>query len=217
MTVELWPIGDVKPYAGNAKLHPPEQVAALVKSIDTFGWTQPIVIDAGGVVIAGHGRRLAALARGDAKVPVVVRRDLTPAEANALRLADNRTASQLYDTALLQAELAALDTDGFDLSALGFDGKELEFLTADLGALDEGVFVDDVGGAVETQKTANDAKVREVDGEAAVGIGEAFGFKRVTPGQARRLKAFVARLEGETGARGIDAVMAFLDELGVAP
>lgn len=60
-TDETLPIKSIKPYARNAKKHPPEQVANIAESIKQFGWTQPIVVDESGVVIIGHGRLAAAL------------------------------------------------------------------------------------------------------------------------------------------------------------
>lgn len=213
--VELWEIDRIQPYEKNAKVHSDEQVEAVAKSITKFGWTQPIVVDKDGVVIVGHGRRLAAIKLGLKKVPVVCRTDLDKAEVDALRLADNRVASQLYDTEILKDELLSLKDLDFDLSFTGYDEKELEFLTADLSKIDTGVFVEDVGQAVEKQKEENDLKVKEIDGKE-LPLSEAFGFKKLLPGQVRRVKAFMAKLEAETGEEGAAALMSFLDEMGVA-
>lgn len=213
--VELWDIDRIKPYKKNAKIHSDDQVASVAKSIQKFGWTQPIVVDRDGVIIVGHGRRLAAISLGLKKVPVVCRTDLTKGEADALRLADNRVASQLYDTDLLKDELLSLKDLDVDLSLTGYDEKELEFLTADLGKIDTGVFVDDVGEAVEKQKEENEAKVKEID-EKELPISDGFGFKKLRAAQVRRVKTFMAKLEGETGLEGPDALMAFFDEMGIA-
>jgi hypothetical protein len=78
--VEEWPIEDVHPYANNAKEHPDEQVEKIRSSIKNYGWDQPIVVDAGGEIIKGHGRRLAAKSLGMAEVPVIVREDLSEGE-----------------------------------------------------------------------------------------------------------------------------------------
>lgn len=215
LPVELWPIERLIPYEKNAKIHPDDQIESLMKSIQTFGWTQPIVVDKDGIVIVGHGRRLAALKLGLKHVPVVCRTDLTKAEADALRLADNRVSSQHYDTDLLKIELLALKDVDFDLSLTGFDPKELDFLTSDLSKMDVSVFVEDVGGAVEEQKAKNEAKIKEID-EKEIPISEGFGFGRLRPGQIRRVKAFMARVEDETGHEGPEALMAFLDEMGIA-
>lgn len=207
LQIELWPVSDLIPYDKNAKKHSQDQVEKLARLIRENGWTQPIVVDKDGVIIAGHGRRLASLHLGLDKVPVVCRRDLTKAEADALRLADNRVSSTDYDTALLQEELARLGALEFDLTGLGFDDKELEFMTADLGAFNEDVFVEDIGEAVETQREENQAEEVSVD-QTAAPVGDALGFKRVTIEQSRTLRAFMARIEAETGCQGAEALIA---------
>lgn len=203
---ELWEIERIVPYEKNAKKHPSGQIEKLAASIQKFGWTQPIVVDRDGVIIAGHGRRLAAMKLGLAKVPVVCRRDLTPEEAGALRLADNRVASTEYDMTLVQAEIADLFATGFDLSLTGYDEKELSFLSTDLGDIDTSLFVDDVGDAVEAQKEANARRVEEIDMTAAP-LADAFGFRRVTVAQSRAIRTFMTRIEAETGLKGAEALM----------
>ena len=83
--IEIWDIKDLVPYEMNAKKHPQDQVEKLATAITKFGWTQPIVVWNNGEIIAGHGRRLAALHLGMKKVPVVVRSDLSKVEADALQ------------------------------------------------------------------------------------------------------------------------------------
>lgn len=214
MKVEFWNIEDIKPYPGNAKIHEQSQVQSLANLIEKHGWTQPIVVDKDGVIIAGHGRRLAALHLNRDKVPVVVRRDLSKDQADALRLADNKIASQLYDVNLIQQELTRLAENDFDLSDMGFDEKELEFLTKDLGDIDMLSMVDDITEAVETQKRENVQKAEELD-ETAAPVGDAFGFKRVNVAQSRRIRQFMIQIENDTGKRGAEALMVFLDNIGV--
>ena len=217
--IELWPLDKLTPYPGNAKIHPPEQIAGLAKAILEFGWDQPVVVDGDGIIIKGHGRRLAAMRlveQGHVKfsrVPVIVRSDLTKEQADAARLSDNRVASIDYDTALLQEELKRLAELSVDLETLGFSDKELEFLTSDLGEIDESVLVDDVGAAVEAQKRENAGKAKEIDGKA-VPLHEATGFKKIRVETARRLRRFMAKLEDETGKAGEDALEHFLIEAG---
>lgn len=209
--VQLVDIEDIRPYENNAKKHAPEQVNSLVKLIERFGWTQPIVTDKDMVIIAGHGRRLAALQMRLTKVPVIVRDDLTKDEANALRLADNRVASLDYDLAMEQAELQALSLVdlNFDLLDLGYTEHELNFSTADLGAMDDAIFVEDITSAVEEQKTSNSQKTQEVDDTAAP-VVDALGFKRVTIAESRILRELVARMETATGKKGAPALIDFL-------
>ena len=213
--IEFWAVADLKPYPKNAKRHSPDQVAKLAKSIGKLGWTALIVIDRDGVIITGHGRRLAAIHMGAVKVPVICRRDLSPEEADALRLADNRISSTDYDQGLLQEELARLAADGFEMEVMGFDARELDFLTADLAEVSASMFVDDVSEAVEDQKRSNAEKVAAVE-ESDTPVGEALGFKRVTVRQSRRIKAFIAALEEETGETGIEALLAHIEDVVTA-
>lgn len=204
--VELWDIDKIVPYEKNAKKHSDEQVEKIATAIKEFGWTQPMVIDKDGIVIIGHGRRLAAIKLGLKKVPVDVRRDLTPAQANALRLSDNRVTSTEYDMDLIQAELLDLDGEGYDLTVIGFDDRELEFVTADLGDMDGDFFVDDVNAAVEEQREANQRAEEEVD-DIAAPVADALGFKRVTIAQSRTIRDFMTRIEARTGKTGVDALI----------
>lgn len=128
LTVEYWPIDRILPYAANARTHPDEQVLQLIDSMSKFGFTQPCLVDANGVLIAGHGRLLAASKLGLKEAPVIRLGHLTEAQARAYRLADNRIAlNSEWDEDLLKQELAALQGD-FDLDMLGFDVDELEEL-----------------------------------------------------------------------------------------
>ena len=111
--------GDLKPYAKNAKKHPDDQVEHIANSIREFGFRQPIVVDENNVVVIGHGRLLAAQKLGLEQVPVVRADDLTEAQINALRLADNKTNESEWDLLTLDAELADLSLD-FDMADFGF-------------------------------------------------------------------------------------------------
>lgn len=213
--IEIWDISKIIPYAANAKKHPQEQVIKLANSITKFGWTQPIVVWKNGEIIAGHGRRLAALHLGLAKVPVICRKDLTKAQADALRLADNRVTSTDYDQGAIQEELRRLadelKNEDFDLTDLGFDEKEIDFTMADLGEIDDSFFVDDVSTAVEKQKTENENAIATTDDTAAPAT-DAFGFKRVTIAQSREIRNLMAKAESETGLKGADALISILGE-----
>jgi DNA modification methylase len=136
LQVELWPIDRLLPYAANARTHPGEQVAQIAGSIAEFGFNVPCLVDDRGVLIAGHGRILAAKRLGLQQVPVIRLGHLTDAQARAFRLADNRIALNAgWDEALLGAELDRLKEDGVDLELLGFAEDELDRL---LDGLDEG-------------------------------------------------------------------------------
>ena len=91
MKVEQRPIGTIKPYEANPRINDPA-VDAVAKSIEEFGFRQPIVVDQEGVIVVGHTRWKAAAKLGLAEVPVHVARDLTPEQRKAYRIADNKTA-----------------------------------------------------------------------------------------------------------------------------
>src|SRR5713226_7216945 len=125
MKIELWNISGIRPYANNPRVND-QAVDAVAASIKEFGFRQPIVIDAEGVIIVGHVRYLAALKLGLKKVPVHVAKDLTPEQIKAYRIADNQTANLSdwnYD--LLPIELAELQGMDYDLGLLGFNEEEL--------------------------------------------------------------------------------------------
>jgi ParB-like chromosome segregation protein Spo0J len=125
MLVEIWPIGRVKPYEKNPRLNA-GAVDAVAKSIQQFGWRQPIVVDRDGVIVVGHTRWLAATQLGLTEVPVHVAADLTPAQAKAYRIGDNATNEIAeWNLDLLPLELADLKTLEFDLDLLGFGQDEL--------------------------------------------------------------------------------------------
>lgn len=124
--VEVRPIKRLIPYVRNARTHSEDQVAQIAASIAEFGFTNPILIGADDVIIAGHGRLLAAKLLGMTEVPVIVLDHLSDAQRRALVIADNRIAENAgWDEAMLRAELAALREDEFDLDVLGFGEAEL--------------------------------------------------------------------------------------------
>lgn len=134
MKIEMWPVERVVPYEKNPRLND-EAVPAVAASIKKFGWRQPIVVDAVGVIIIGHTRRKAALSLGLAEVPVHVATDLSVAAVKALRLADNKTGELAkWDWKLLGAELDDIKALDFDLACTGFNVAELSGLLAGGGA-----------------------------------------------------------------------------------
>jgi DNA modification methylase len=132
LQLEMMPVAPLAPYAANARLHPTEQVAQLAASIGEFGFNVLVLVDDAGVLIAGHGRVLAAKALGLEEVPAIRLGHLTEAQARAFRLADNQLVlNSTWDESLLAAELRALRTDDFDLGLIGFDNATLDRLLAD--------------------------------------------------------------------------------------
>lgn len=124
MNIEYMKPDELIPYAGNAKLHPADQVEHIANSIKMFGWTQPIVVDSDNVVVIGHGRLMAAKELRLDKVPVVRRDDLTEEQINACRLADNKTNESGWDFGKMEEELAQLAIDGIDMGQFGFEVGE---------------------------------------------------------------------------------------------
>ena len=119
--VERRSIDGLVPYARNARTHSDEQVAQIAASIREWGWTNPILVDEDGGIIAGHGRVMAAHKLGIKDVPVMVASGWTDAQRRAYVLADNQLALNAgWDTELLKVEIQGLDGDGFDLALLGF-------------------------------------------------------------------------------------------------
>ena len=133
MDVVDLPLERLIPYARNPRKNE-SAVATVAASLKEFGWRQPIVVDEEMVILAGHTRLEAARQLGLPTAPVHVARGLTPAQARAYRLMDNRASENAeWDEALLGLELGDLQGDGFDLGLTGFDDAELNRLLAALG------------------------------------------------------------------------------------
>lgn len=142
--IEHWSLDKLLPYVRNARLHSDEQVAQIAASIAEFGFVNPCLVGADGVLVAGHGRLAAARKLGLTTVPVVVLDHLTPTQRRALVLADNRLAElATWDDALLRVELEALQDEGFDLDLTGFDADALADLLAGEEPEHEGQTEDD--------------------------------------------------------------------------
>jgi DNA modification methylase len=117
------------PYARNSRTHSDEQVAQIMASIREFGFCNPVLIDAAGTIIAGHGRVMAATRMKLETVPCLRLSHLTEAQRRAYVIADNRIAlSSSWDSELLANELSDLHADEFDMALLGFDADELAAL-----------------------------------------------------------------------------------------
>lgn len=113
-------IEEIHPYAQNAKKHPTRQVEQVAASIKEFGFNQPIVVDAAGVIVVGHGRFEAAKLLGLAQVPVVTV-DLTEHQARAYRLADNKLNESQWDIDLVIEELKLLSEPLIELTGFSTD------------------------------------------------------------------------------------------------
>ncbi len=127
--VERRPLASLIPSARNARTHSDAQVAQIAGSIAEFGFVNPVLVGDDGVIVAGHGRVLAARKLGLAEVPVIVLAHLSPTQRRALMIADNQIATNAgWNEDMLAAELAALRDEDVDLGLLGFDEGELDRL-----------------------------------------------------------------------------------------
>jgi hypothetical protein len=123
---------DLEPYARNSRTHTKEQIEQIIKSINEFGWTNPILISEKNDIIAGHGRVLAAEKLGMKEVPCIQLSNLTETQRRAYVMADNKLALNAgWDDELLKLELHALNEADYDLSIIGFDASELSTIMFD--------------------------------------------------------------------------------------
>ena len=183
--IEQWPTAKLLPYARNARTHSDEQVAQIAASIAEFGFTNPILAGADGVIVAGHGRLAAAHKLGLALVPVVVLEHLSPTQRRALVIADNRIAENAgWDEAMLRIELVTLQDDDFDVSLTGFDADALADLLAD----------EDGNGAGET----DDDAVPEITETPISRPGDVWvlGGHRLLCGDSTKAECFEQLLQG---------------------
>jgi DNA modification methylase len=123
------PVGALKPDPRNARTHPKRQIEQLVRSIREFGFTNPLLIDEAGVLIAGHGRLRAAKEVGLVEVPTIALVGLSDVQKKALRLADNKIALNAgWDLEILKLELEDIGTVDveFDLTVTGFSSGEID-------------------------------------------------------------------------------------------
>lgn len=115
------------PYENNARTHSAEQIDKIVRSIEEFGFINPVLIDGDFGIIAGHGRVMAAKKMGMAEVPCLFIEDLTEAQKKAYILADNKLALDAgWDDELLRIEIGELQAMDFDISITGFDLADFE-------------------------------------------------------------------------------------------
>lgn len=182
--VEWKNIESIVPYERNAKKHPKVQIEKIARSISDFGFKIPLLIDGAGVIIAGHGRFLAARHLGLQSVPTVVCSDLSKEQVKKFRLADNKVAESKWDEALLIEELRSIL--GIGQSVLDIPG----FDEADIDKLLKGD-QDDLGGK-------NPDKVPEQKEGHGISVGDLFalGDHRLLCGDSTSLLDIGRLLDG---------------------
>jgi DNA modification methylase len=207
LTVVYQPTNSIKPDPRNARTHSKKQVAEIAASIRQFGFANPLLIDVNGVLIAGHGRLLAAKSIGLDSAPTIMLPHLDEAQRRALRLADNKIALNAgWDVDLLKLELkelADLEID-FDLSLTGFSTGEIDVLLASNGDPD-----DEIIPAVPVQPRTRQGDIW-ICGQHRVGCGDGrdLDFLRKVIGDDAAIDAafldppYNVRISGHANAKG---------------
>lgn len=130
--VEMWPLEKLKPRPNNPRTHSADQVEQIAASMREWGWTNPILAEPDGMIIAGHGRWLGGKKNGYREAPVIVARGWSPEQVRAYVIADNKLAENAgWDDALLKLELQELTAADFQMHLIGFTDEELKKLSAD--------------------------------------------------------------------------------------
>ena len=205
LPVEYWEIDRVKPYARNTKVHSQSHIDKLKASIAADGLFDPLIVDLDGEIIAGHGRFAALVGLGQKTVPVRHAAHLTKSQAAAARISHNKTASTEYDSGMLAQEIADLmDADDVDVDALGFDDREWEMLTEDLGDMNMDAISLDMNQDIDDQERETADKVAATD-ESDVRVTKAFGFSSIPIAAVKHVRKFIAEIEEETGMKGGEA------------
>lgn len=128
-SVKSVPIGSLHHFAGNPRTHSPEQVAQIAASMSEWGWTNPIMIDETGRILAGHGRLLAAQSLGWKIVPVITARGWSEAKKKAYVIADNRLGENAgWDREALRDFFTDLKAADFEVELTGYDLAEIDDL-----------------------------------------------------------------------------------------
>lgn len=186
LAVTYRPMAELRPHPQNPNTHSAKQIALVVKSIQQFGWTNPILIDEEDQVIAGHCRLEAAKCIGMTMVPTICLSNMTPAQKRAYIIADNRLAEVAgsWDRKLLALEHEAirlLDSE-FDLTLTGFDEEELLILS---------------DGLLESREAVVPEPDRTRPPVSQLGDLWLLGEHRLLCGDALEAKSFERLLDGE--------------------
>jgi DNA modification methylase len=129
LQVEYLDIDKLRPSPHNARTHSPQQIRQIERSVTEFGFTNPLLVDGAGLILAGHGRVEAAKRLGFSRVPVIRISHLSIAQKRAYIIADNKLAEKAgWDRDILAIELQGLIDVGFDAELTGFDVPEIEMI-----------------------------------------------------------------------------------------
>ena len=207
LTVVYRPLSSLVPDPRNARTHPKRQIDQIGASIRAFGFTNPVLTDPEGRLIAGHGRLLAAKAMGLAEVPVIELAGLSAAQKKALRLADNKIALNAgWDIEILKLELADLSLPEFemDLALTGFSAGEIDVVLGETADPD-----DEVIPEVPVTRRTRPGDIWQL-GEHRIGCGDGrdLDFLRAVVGTGETIDAafldppYNVKINGHANARG---------------
>jgi ParB-like chromosome segregation protein Spo0J len=159
LSVSLVPVKNISPNPHNLRIHSEDQVRQIVNAIKQFGWTNPVLIDENNVLVAGHGRLMAANVLKINKIPAIyIRSDLSEDQRQILMLADNKIAQNAkWDEDALALSLATMLGDGLDLELAGWSADEL----IDIQSMSTPISLDEIDNAV---KPAPERSRSEPDG-----------------------------------------------------
>jgi DNA modification methylase len=179
-------IGELKEFPGNPRRHPEGQIARLMKSIKRV-WTNPIMVDEAGTILAGHGRWEAAKRLGLTEIPTITISGLSASEKRAVVIADNRLPEQaVWDFDLLRGHFQNLIDLDFDVELTGFSTGEVDLL---------------IDGSTKpvTTDPADDLAGLAPSGSAISRLGDVWdlGRHRLVCGDAQNAETYKRLLQGE--------------------
>lgn len=188
LKIEQFPIGDLKPYHRNSRTHSAKQLKQISRSIDRFGFLNPVLVGDDLQILAGHGRVEAAKLLGMQTVPIVRVSHLTPEERRAYVIADNQLAAKAgWDREILAFELQELSDLKFDLTLTGFELPEIDLM---------------ISGASDSATDAPNDLENDIPAVEAVAVSRPgdlweLGGHRLFCGDARDPEAYRQLMKGE--------------------
>jgi len=186
LSIEYLPISRLKPRTSNPRTHSDKQIDQIARSIQRFGFTNPIIADDEANLVAGEGRLKAAKRLGFSEVPVERLEDMTEAQIRAYVIADNKLAENAgWDRNLLALELqylSDLGLDDLDVTITGFELPEIEVLMSELTGADSDGSADEV--------------IEPTPGPAITRVGDVWriGDHRLVCGDSTRPESYQALL-----------------------
>lgn len=212
LPTEMWGVDQIHTYDKNTKVHTRPHIKKLMSSIATDGLFDALIVDQDGVIIAGHGRFAALVELGHKFIPVKHAAHLSKNQADAARIAHNKTASTDYDSGLLAEEMKRLMlADDVDISVLGFDEAELNFMIDDLGVMNFDAISVNLDEDIDNQDAETGDKVRATDASDEK-VVKALGFNAIPIADVKHVRRFIADIESQTGKVGAEAFAEFCRE-----